>query len=985
MANARLATISSWSDPARDADWQSITSGTKPGTLAALQTIDAGGVPCLDELYAAFEMPRQRWRKTHELMRRYERSRRISFWPSTAPATTDAMRPIFEWLLAKPARMIAYNAMHRQEHGVDIFERYMKSIASKGPGAAGTIACALTVFGTTFAQSTTGPGKDEGDGQKECPGSIAAIAWVEANLPNISDVGALFPVERPAPPPKRKVGRPTNAERSAREEAKRQALAEANQSQPQPAPTAEVGQKVATERPSDAPSASPRTDAPQGEPAPSASDNDVEALRLEVSRKRLELEEAEALLAAALTPVSTSDLKSQLDEAWPSNGIEWPRLIPRPLHAEVIEPHRRAVMASTSIRSIDAALAAAGSRLGTSPDSLDEIIAQLSSARDERAKLIAERNGAADAIQSIAKRATDQEAAEPPGTASSASVETDPRDAKIAALTARIAELEEMASARAPVMVTGAEAEATDRQQTLRQSVAVITLQTTVSVSDNWARAQEIISEWSQSVERSVKNATHDIKIAATADGASWGLRHTHPDQRDPARTWTVEATLTLRGETLFLYAQVSTSGTGDGKVERTRPRFIKALVDLGCWSDGTLPVNADVKAIETGEQFRSLVLDPSRRLPIVVVSAANKTQRALVDEADLSAKLNGIAHVATISIPAGRNVSETLGREWSVYDGAIRIYQPTAAISSAKPSDHRYLPAAKIRAANTAALEHALRNHVLEISVAYSHGHGVTDFASIQQLQVNDVRDRLLAKPESQQSGAELRELAAMREKQVEEYAVEIKTLYELLAGESSAKLEAIAQRERSLEEAAEAQEEIRELELQMESLRAQIAKMSERQGTPVITADQVKTHDDLVRYVETGMGPHIVAIPKCIRDLRKKNTVNVPKTMEALALLSQYVAMRHKTIDFATWNEVRAKSKIEDCTYGKALGKLESYGDYAFTYLGQRFIAERHLKTGGDPDLRNTVRIYYTYDEATNRVLIARMTEHLKVESTN
>lgn len=110
-------------------------------------------------------------------------------------------------------------------------------------------------------------------------------------------------------------------------------------------------------------------------------------------------------------------------------------------------------------------------------------------------------------------------------------------------------------------------------------------------------------------------------------------------------------------------------------------PRVVRDIVGTDAvWLAGETPVSLSALAYRGqsgGSNLCDLIWSQSRHLPLAVVSE----HQGLILHPDLP---NGLAHdlcglaiVATVDDAASREVTRTRTREWSCYNGAIRIYWP--------------------------------------------------------------------------------------------------------------------------------------------------------------------------------------------------------------------------------------------------------------------------------------------------------------------
>ena len=114
--------------------------------------------------------------------------------------------------------------------------------------------------------------------------------------------------------------------------------------------------------------------------------------------------------------------------------------------------------------------------------------------------------------------------------------------------------------------------------------------------------------------------------------------------------------------------------------LETRCPQPVRALVRQGRWHHGTTaltdaPVRFD--GVEGGARLRALLDDPGRTLPIVVASSVDG--RAMFEDVEtgLARDACGIGAVAVLDEPGAAELTRLAGREWSCYNGAIRLFWP--------------------------------------------------------------------------------------------------------------------------------------------------------------------------------------------------------------------------------------------------------------------------------------------------------------------
>lgn len=119
-------------------------------------------------------------------------------------------------------------------------------------------------------------------------------------------------------------------------------------------------------------------------------------------------------------------------------------------------------------------------------------------------------------------------------------------------------------------------------------------------------------------------------------------------------------------------------------QVQIALPRFVGEIIRQcpGCTAssggDRLFRQVFQVDERSVGE-FRALIFAQERLLPVIAVSVldGNALTPDLPDW--LSDRLAGLAHVCLLSSKASWDLTEQFGKEWSVYNGAVKLYWPGA------------------------------------------------------------------------------------------------------------------------------------------------------------------------------------------------------------------------------------------------------------------------------------------------------------------
>lgn len=134
----------------------------------------------------------------------------------------------------------------------------------------------------------------------------------------------------------------------------------------------------------------------------------------------------------------------------------------------------------------------------------------------------------------------------------------------------------------------------------------------------------------------------------------------------------------------VFLFLELRAGGDGllvaPMDVDVRCPRILRDLLESRIWSIGNTPARtAPLKWFddEAAERFRELIYHRDRNLPIVAVSHHNGQPLSASLSVDLARDLSGLAVIVEVNEAASWAITDELGKEWSCYNGAVRLYWP--------------------------------------------------------------------------------------------------------------------------------------------------------------------------------------------------------------------------------------------------------------------------------------------------------------------
>ncbi len=134
----------------------------------------------------------------------------------------------------------------------------------------------------------------------------------------------------------------------------------------------------------------------------------------------------------------------------------------------------------------------------------------------------------------------------------------------------------------------------------------------------------------------------------------------------------------------MVLFCQLATgsaeSALAPVQFDARCPRVLRDIIQSGGWTSGSTPVSHrhwTRIGREAGRALADTIWDDERGLPVVVVSELDGFMLHPELANDVARDLTGLATVVHIDEEAAWLLSEDKGREWSCYQGALRLYWP--------------------------------------------------------------------------------------------------------------------------------------------------------------------------------------------------------------------------------------------------------------------------------------------------------------------
>jgi len=458
-----------------------------------------------------------------------------------------------------------------------------------------------------------------------------------------------------------------------------------------------------------------------------------------------------------------------------------------------------------------------------------------------------------------------------------------------------------------------------------------------------------------------------------------WAAKLDHPDPEYAARSWMVEVVVagTAKGVAHF-GLRLSHFDTKRLPVPSpSTPRLLRDIAENGELSDAGMAFSS--KAYVVGRDlefgpFSELLFSKTRLAPVYVLSTEGESSSATpIDANRLASKCFGLAHVIVLPSSESYRLTSLVGRENSVFNGAVRTYLPGLLSDGDYPGRHRLATARTAR--DPSWTQDGAPGSFTDLLVAYAYEASVNagnsqklvpPFVEVKR-RVNERRaekaGRANADPESQAVISDLKaELEEMRE--------EIETV-----GELAAEAQANANRE---------SKSYYWLKEDNARLRAQVSDA----GIPQ-PENYPETVAAIADWVDRNLTGRLELHPRAQRALKGSAYENPELVCRALDLLAnQYLGMKNADTETGNLREDFQKSLESlnlECSPSIAKDRAGAHGDeYFVIHRGRKCLLENHIKKGTSREPRKCLRIYFFWDAEEQVVVVGSLPGHLDTQAT-
>ena len=466
-------------------------------------------------------------------------------------------------------------------------------------------------------------------------------------------------------------------------------------------------------------------------------------------------------------------------------------------------------------------------------------------------------------------------------------------------------------------------------------------------------------------------------------DLAMWGARLDDADKSVLQLTWVTEVgikQLSDRSIAVSTRLVCTRRGTDNYFIERSTPDFIRPIAAIGTASlDGRL-LRPEPWLVSEDDVLPlcDLIRDPKRRAAVIVASlptVSTDVKNAAFPIDILCHRTFGAAHIAILTGPATFRLTDALGKEFSVFNRAVRNYRPNFNPEVDEPHQHPWATGRRIQNWDGGPARYAsfLADLILKDTVERSDAESdPPSFAKIRRLAAERRRERAKA------TNATIAERLELAEAQIVELQSEREEMEETFEGV----LKSIEQeRDLAQAKAETATQRAWNLRARVEMLASALASGSDPKE-PELPSDL----NDFEAWCDKNLVGFVEVLPRA-KNAAKKSKYEDPSFLyKALLLLRDYyVPMRRFGSSKAdAFKQACLDLNVEE-TQTFAGDRHGEHGDMYFVrYAGRRHLLNRHLKKGSTRDVRRCFRLYFFWDEDSEQAVVGSLPSHLETRKS-
>ncbi|MCB1521090.1 MAG: hypothetical protein KDJ37_11025 [Hyphomicrobiaceae bacterium] len=468
-----------------------------------------------------------------------------------------------------------------------------------------------------------------------------------------------------------------------------------------------------------------------------------------------------------------------------------------------------------------------------------------------------------------------------------------------------------------------------------------------------------------------------------------WAARVDDACKEVAQRTWITEIGLAAEpnGRLMFGCRLVVSARGENPRYQPSIPAFIGQVVGGGrAFLDERLisPTPWVVCSDDDVDHFHRLLSLKSRRADVCAISLGEDDAdpaSAIISVAAVHRRTLGAAHVAVLTGRAAYMLTDLVGKEFSVFNRAVRTYRPNFDTDADDPRRHPL------------ALPHRIsqwQENGVYGSEAFERF--LVRSAIMQTVSGGDLETTLPPFSEVRRVAATVsltkaRESGATKD--------DLLRLYE----EDNAKLRAALDEEKALHGGllTEAEQERDEAQRRVEEARGEAYRLNQRIRTLEVqvkgkagTAVEPPIPDGLENlkdWADKHLSGSVVLTNRAIRGAKESDYEEPALVYRALLLLrDHYVPMRRDRGDelAKAYIEALASCGLAEAGSITATRRGEQGDEYIVQHNGRKRELDRHFTKGNSRESRHCFRLYFFWDDEDEQVVVGWLTSHLDTRQT-
>lgn len=468
-----------------------------------------------------------------------------------------------------------------------------------------------------------------------------------------------------------------------------------------------------------------------------------------------------------------------------------------------------------------------------------------------------------------------------------------------------------------------------------------------------------------------------------------WAARVDDADRYVAQRTWTSEIGVAqARDGKVLLGCRLIVSARGENPVyQPSIPVFVRDVVRGGsAYLDGR-EVGGQPWIVSSDEdvaRLLELLESKSRRVDVCVFSLnpdeTDPNQAAASASAVHRATL-GAAHVVVLTGPAAFILTDRVGKEFSVFNSAVRTYRPGFDTDADDPMRHPIAMAARIASWQENGLQgpEAFENFLARNAILQTVSHSdlervLPPFSEVRRFAAT------VALAAARDAGANNDDLMRLYEEDNARLRAALDEEKALHGGLLAA---ADHDRDEAQRRAEEAKGEVYRLNQRIRSLEAQMKDKPGQASTVPIPTSLLHLKD----WSDAHLSGSVVITNRALRGAKDSDYEDPQLAYKALLVLRDfYVPMRRGDgEDLAeAYAEALAAHGLEE-DRSMTANRLGEQGDEYFVHHGGRKRElDRHYKKGTSRQTLHCFRLYFFWDDEEEQVVVGWLTSHLDTRQT-